>query len=248
MGKPGIAIILTAMMNQFLFHCFSARHEQTENHSADSNPVCMKTSPSCGRICRIVALAMVWVLLLFCEGFCDEWEDPPGGRPEQMQSRVDYDSKLSDPFFESEAWSREDESERGQEGEPLLKHTARCFSTSFGSKHEVRYCEAKLVGVNAIDLRIHQPPPGFLDELVIRIRNGMFTCQFWTVYKAGPHEGLTWTTKRQKLTLVKKTYGKGDVIKGKIDIEVLDELINPKYPDRPPRLIKVYGVFKTIME
>jgi hypothetical protein len=57
-----------------------------------------------------------------------------------------------------------------------------------------------------------------------------------------------WTTKRQKLTLDKKTYQKGDTIKGRIDIEVLDELIDPKYPDRPPRLITLYGVFKTIVE
>ncbi len=50
------------------------------------------------------------------------------------------------------------------------------------------------------------------------------------------------------MTLDKKAYRKGDVIKGRIDIEVLDELINPKYPDRPPRPIMLYRVFKTVVK
>lgn len=59
---------------------------------------------------------------------------------------------------------------------------------------------------------------------------------------------MRWTTKRQKMTLDKKGYRKGDTIKGKIDFECLDELIDPKYPNRPPRTIQVYGVFKAMVE
>jgi len=42
------------------------------------------------------------MLLSQVSGF-DIWQAPPGG-PEQMSSRVDYDPKLSDRFFESDEW------------------------------------------------------------------------------------------------------------------------------------------------
>ena len=76
----------------------------------------------------------------------------------------------------------------------------------------------------------------------------MFTSHSGTIYKAGTTEGLTWTTTRQTLILDKKAYRKGDVIRGRIYFECLDELNNPKYPNRPPRPIKVKGVFKTVVE
>jgi hypothetical protein len=125
-----------------------------------------------------------------------------------------------------------------------LKHTAKCFSTSFGVKHEVRFCEAKLLDGDTICLFIHESNPAFYDNLNVQVRKGMFTSWFWTRYKMGPDP--IWTTKRQKLTLDKKAYRTGDVIKGRIDFECLDEL--PGWPNRPPRLIKVYGVFKTIVK
>jgi hypothetical protein len=203
------------------------------------------------RFGKCVLLGPILALLLLGYSFGAEWEDPPPGQPDQMQSRVDYDPNLSDPFFESNEWGCPEgrtESKTCRHGEPRLKHTAKCFSTSFGGKHEVRFCEARLIDANMIELFINERNPAFNDSLIVQIRNGMFTCQFSTNYIAGPTEGLTWTTKRQGLTLDKKAYGQGDVIKGRIDIEVLDELINPESPDRPPRPITVYGVFKTIVK
>jgi hypothetical protein len=182
----------------------------------------------------VLALVIVLALLLFGSGFGADLPTPPAGQPDQMRSKVDYDPKLSDPFFESHESGRSD--------------TARCYSTSFGSKHLVEHCEAKLLDKNRMDLFIHHSSPGHDDRLKIRIKNGMFTCQFWTLYRAGPGEGLRWTTKRQELILNKRAYRKGDVIKGRIDFECLDELINPKYPDRRPRIITVNGVFKTIVQ
>ncbi len=38
-----------------------------------------------------------------CSG--TEWLAPSPGRPDQMWSPVNYDPKLTDPFFESNAWS-----------------------------------------------------------------------------------------------------------------------------------------------
>jgi hypothetical protein len=208
------------------------------------------------RLLKWTLLGPVFALLLLGHGFGGKWQDPPWRQPEQMQSRVDYDPNLIDPFFESNEWSYWDGTreltDRGLHppGEVLdkLKHTAKCFSTSRGGKHDVRFCEASLRDGNMIDLFIHESNPAYYDGLRVEIKNGMFTCQYWTLYLDSRRKGLVWTTKRQKLTLDKKTYQKGDTIKGRIDIEVLDELIDPKYPDRPPRLITLYGVFKTIVE
>ncbi len=202
----------------------------------------------------MLPVAAVLVLLLFSHGFGAEWENPLRGQPEQMQSRVDYDPKLTAPFFKSNEWSYSDGepvviSETRKDGEDgPRKHTAKCFSTSHGVKHRVRFCKARLLDVNTVDLFIHESNPAFNDNLRVRVNNGMFTCQFSQRYQAGPEAGLTWTTKRQKLTLDKKTYRKGDVIEGKIDFEVVEELINPKYPNSSPRHIEVFGVFKTIVE
>jgi hypothetical protein len=198
----------------------------------------------------------VLALLLVGHAFGGEWKDPPRGQPVQIRSQVNYDANLTDPFFQSDERSYWEGSREvpdrgmwlGEKVPPLLKHTAKCFSTAKGAKHEVRFCEARLRGANMIDLYIHESNPAFDDSLIIQIRNGNFTCQFWTLYQAGPTKGLIWTTKRQKLTLDKKVYRKGVVIKGRIDIDVSDELLNPKYPDRPPRPITLYGVFKAIVK
>jgi hypothetical protein len=60
-----------------------------------------------------------------------------------------------------------------------------------------------------------------------------------------------WRDSSQKLTLDKKVYPKGDVIKGRIEFECLEEPTNPKYIEgwgRHLTTIKVYGVFKAIVE
>ena len=62
---------------------------------------------------------------------------------------------------------------------------------------------------------------------------------------------LIWTTKRQKLTLGKNKYRQGDVIKGRIDFACVEEIDESKHTRRSsgsPRLIKVFGVFKTTVE
>ncbi len=59
---------------------------------------------------------------------------------------------------------------------------------------------------------------------------------------------LIWTTKRQKLTLDQKVYRKSDVIKGRIVFECVEDPKNPFSGKKAPRIIKVFGVFKTILE
>jgi hypothetical protein len=49
--------------------------------------------------------------------------------------------------------------------------------------------------------------------------------------------------------LDKKVYRRGDVIKGRIDFECMEEKTDPKYIEKygsDQSTIKVYGVFKTI--
>jgi hypothetical protein len=66
-----------------------------------------------------------------------------------------------------------------------------------------------------------------------------------------PLPPFIWTTKQQKLTLDKKTYSKGDVVKGKIDFECAESTTDPKWIEKygpNPITIKVFGVFKTIVK
>ena len=215
------------------------------------------------RTLKWMLLGPVLALLPLGVSFGAEWPAPPPGQPEQMWSRIDYDPNLSDPFFESNEWSYpshiikhpdgsfEDTSsdKRPAEEPPHVKHTAKCLSISMGAAHPVEFCEARLLDVNAMDLFIHNSGPGYHDALRVRIRNGMFTCQYWTLYKQYIPGPLIWTTKRQSLTLDKKAYRSGDVIKGKIDFECLDEQFSKHLErDAHPVTINLYGVFKTVVE
>ena len=83
------------------------------------------------KTCWKVALVAASVSLFLGSGFGAEWEDPPPGQPSQMQSNVDYDCKLTDPFFKSNERSYPDGTKSpSSRGDRPLKHTAKCFSTS----------------------------------------------------------------------------------------------------------------------
>lgn len=208
-----------------------------------------------------ILLGLFLALLLFGNGFGYDIRRVPPGQPTQMWSQVDCDPrKLQDTWFESDAWGypygrQVAASGTTPEGEqpPRPRDTAMCFSTGYGVKHVVGLCEARLVDVDTIDLFIHHDGPGFLDRLRVQLKSGMFTSQYWTFYKGpGGNVDLIWTTKRQELTLDNKVYRKGDVIKGRIDFECVEEATNPEYaakwPVKRPITIKVYGVFRTIVE
>ena len=241
---------------------------------------------------RLIKWILMWpvlVLLLIGYGFAyDIWRDPTD-QPEQMSSKVDYDPKLTDRFFDSDEWicpprswgpptCRDGkpalilkdpcdswlsllllenciepkewtcpdgckECATCKDGRPVIRMTAKCYSTYRG-KHRVFFCKARLLDGRVIELLIHKNGVAFSDSLLIRISGGEFTCQYWCLFDFG---GVRWTTTRQQLTLDKKAYRKGDVIKGRIDFECWSELIEP-HPNSPPHETKVYGVFKTIVE
>ncbi len=207
----------------------------------------------------LILLGPVLPLLLLSHGFGADWRIPSGLRP-QMWSKVDYDPTLTDPFFESDTRSYPHWIHKHPDGStnridnnslkepPRLKHTAKCFSTSFGVRHLVKSCEARLLEADMIDLLITHHSPAFDDALRVRIRNGKFTCQYWNIRAVGV---CTWTTKRQNLTLDKQVYRNGDMIKGRIDFECVGEFVDPYNLNRfgrNPRIIEVYGVFKTILK
>jgi hypothetical protein len=243
---------------------FDERHSNWRGHNvfwhADAGEVRVswRTAMSI-RPLRWILFATVLGLLLLAPSFGAEWPVPPSGQPAQMSSKVDYDPKLADPFFKANEWSYPDYNLQGipfdkrPKEPPRLQHTAKCFSTSGHStpeenEHLVRFCEARLVDAHTIDLFIHEDNAEFFDNLTVRIKDGMFTCQYWTGYKGPGKADWIWTTTRQSLTLDKKTYRKGDVMKGRIDFECVQEPTNPKYVEEWGRnltTIKVRGVFKT---
>jgi len=212
-----------------------------------------------------ILLGPVLALLLFGHGFAAEWgwwSVPPSGQPAQMSSRVHYDPKLSDPFFKSEKWCNPNgsylvASGTGPEGEhpQRLKCTANVRVSPVGySEHPpVRFCEARLLDTNSMDLFIHGSTASSNDALLVQIRNGVFWCQYWGGYPCVPsmQDGkVIWTTTKQKLTLDKKVYRKGDEVRGRIYFECLREPTDPRATEECGwrGTIIVRGVFKTKVE
>jgi hypothetical protein len=228
-------------------------------HSDGSNPVFMKTSCVARKTRWIAAQAVVLALMLLCQGF-KNWDDPPLGQPAQMRSRVTYDAKLSDPFFESEEWICPGWLEKAPDGRIInrlggpgekelpAKRTAKCFTNSFGDDHSINFCDAKLIDDHKIELFIHDSDAPTWDNLKIVVQDGVFRSQYWV---GGVGGNWMWTTKRQKLTLDKKVYRKGDTIKGRIFFECVEECVNPRPRHRfqeSPDVIKIQGVIKTIVK
>jgi hypothetical protein len=171
---------------------------------------------------------------------------PPLNQPQQIRSAVIYDEKLKDRFFTKKQWSMGDPNF----GEAKTKrlHTAQCV-TDHQIRHFVRFCDGQILEDGTLQLYIHDFTPSTVDDLLILVKDEQFTCQYWTVYMGDRgDENLIWTTKKQKLILDKKTYRKGERIKGKIEFECLQEVTNPKYGGRFPQSIKIEGVFKPLLE
>jgi hypothetical protein len=208
------------------------------------------------RTARILTLTAVLLLLLLSHAFGAQrkwpWPFDSSGQPTQISSKVDYNLNLSDPFFQTEEWS---DSCSENDKESRYKRTARCVGSHQG-EHTIDFCRAKLLDDNAIELIIHDAydlcPSAADDNLKIVIQNGQFWSQYWTFYKhLASNFGLIWTTKRQELTLDKKVYHKGDVIKGRIDFECVQENGDPELVEkygRNPYSITLKGVFKTILK
>jgi hypothetical protein len=190
-------------------------------------------------------LALAFALLLLTAGIADavrygtEMWDLRRGPHDQIWSRINYDPKLSDPFFESNGLLYSDgydpyKTEVPGKGPNREKHTAECFSNALGGRSLIKFCDARFIGPHRIDLLIHVQGGFEYVGLRIWIRDGKFKSAYWGDSSRGR------LTTRQKLTLDKKTYQKGDVIKGRIDFECIR--------GQGPDVINIYGFFKTIVE
>lgn len=213
----------------------------------------------------MVALATILTLVLFHHGHGAEWRDCPPGKPVQMRFEVNYDPKLSDPFFETEEWTIGEWGEEhvngrivytrrqclsGEKESDCLKNTARCFS-SFDQDHTIDFCHARLLDRDTIELLFYDEDSLIEEYLRIVIQGRVFWSQY--CFPGGAVHRI-WTTKQQDLTLDKQVYRKGGVIKGRIDFESLGEDTVPPLAARARRYgrnaytVTVKGVFKTILE
>ncbi len=216
----------------------------------------------------VYAQSLKWIVLgtlltqfFVSYGFGADPRSPQDLGP-QIWSRVEYDPKLTGPFFRSVKWtyprwirehprghfiSLRREDKNPVKDPPRIVRTADLLSTSWNHKHLLNFCEARLLGQHTIQLFVPDQN-NITEHLRVLIRYGKFSCQYWQTRGSGAY---TWTTTRQKLILDKEMYRKGEVIKGRLDFECVMEPINRewiwKYGKRP-QTIHVYGVFKTIVE
>jgi hypothetical protein len=183
-------------------------------------------------------------------------------QPKQMESRVEYDPQIFDPFFDEEEtswpWWIVDhgdgtfEDTTGQitkrEDIPILIHTADCRTRHQGL-HNINYCSATLQKDGIIELKIEDQSASTGDFLTIQIKDGKFFSQYKTYYPGDPSDiNLIWTTTKQRLILNKKEFKKGEVIKGRVEFECVQEVSNPKYGGRNPQKIRIEGTLKPILE
>jgi hypothetical protein len=212
-----------------------------------ANPVHVKTNYTSGITSWTLGLTMasVFLLLGLAHGSPPDW---PPRQPPQIRSQVNYDPRLSDPFFKKKERSRWD----GIRGHcPLRTHTAKVFTSYNGA---MRFSKAKLLDGNTIELVIEDDGPSTYENLRIVIQNGVFWSQYWhdcDICGLMDDAKVKWTTTMQALTLDKQVYHKRDAIKGKIELECVEENQHPKLIEkygRNPITFKLKGVFKTIVK
>jgi hypothetical protein len=171
----------------------------------------------------------------------------PKGQPDQIKTHVKYASELDTPFFHSGEGSAGN-ADLGEDPKKIFTHTAKCI-TEHQMRHVIRFCDAQLLADGTIELYIHDFTAATNDNLKIKIKDGYFTSQYWTVYVVDKgNENVIWTTKKQDLILNKKNYKKGDTIKGKIEFECLQEVTNSKSGERYPQSISIEGFIKPALK
>lgn len=86
----------------------------------------------------------------------------------------------------------------------------------------INFSEARQINKDTIEIRIHDESASTYDDLTVIVKNGRFSSHYKTVSPvAAANAGLIWTTTKQRLVLNKKHYEKGDVIRGRTNLNVL---------------------------
>jgi hypothetical protein len=183
-------------------------------------------------------------------------------QPKQMESTVEYDTEMTEQFFEVDKWSpswwiieRDDGSFEDTTGQitrrediPRLRHTAAC-RTEHQIPHMINFSEARQIDKNSIEIRIYDESASTYDDLTVIVRNGRFSSQYKTVYPvAAANSGLIWTTTKQRLVLNKKHYEKGEIIRGCIEFECVEEKREARNGKKYIHTIRIDGRFKPTLQ
>jgi hypothetical protein len=183
-------------------------------------------------------------------------------QPKQMESPVEYDTEMTDQFFEVDTWSspwwiieRDDGSFEDTTGQitrrediPRLRHTAEC-RTEHQIPHMIKFSEARQIDKDTIEIRMHDESASTYDDLTVIVRNGHYSSHYKTVYpEAAANTGRIWTTTKQRLVLNKKQYAKKEVIRGRIDFECVEEMKAARNGKKNIRSIRIEGRFKPILQ
>ncbi|MFZ5554263.1 MAG: hypothetical protein ACOZCO_14185 [Bacteroidota bacterium] len=204
-------------------------------------------------------LYLLLTLFFLAIGFPVAYTQPAFPQPVQKISKVKYDVSLRDTFFEKEYYSlqwfmlqNEDGSYSSaladSLGNPVIDtakmvHTANCVSQQ-GYEHIIRYCDAWYKG-DTLLLFLNDMTASTYDNLLVKVINGKFSCQYWTAYPSLQRsQKLTWTTTSQKLELDREKYKAGDKLKGKIYVMIKEEQLQHS-GKKETCIILIEGAIKT---
>ncbi len=124
-----------------------------------------------------------------------------------------------------------------------LFFTANC-STNVQGGYDIRYCYATKVK-NKIRLTFADGLPAYASEFYVYIDTSSFWCDVETIYPAiTKGQKKSCTIAKQKLTLDKSKYSKGDTIKGFIEMEFIETVSVPNKAVQKRNLF-LKGYFKT---
>jgi hypothetical protein len=170
-----------------------------------------------------------------------------------MWSTIDYDPNLKDPFFKPNESSDALVCDDGV-GTYGVNHKVECCCNSKEGLDETRlhrFCEARVIDGHNIALRFYDPDRGHERGtcLMVWMRKGRFTMDYQgsNVYGKSIRLQVRWIPQKQKLTLDKRAYRKGEVIKGRIEFECLKRMRWRGLKQEKTRTFKIFRVFKAIL-
>ena len=172
----------------------------------------------------------------------------------QIVSKITVDKNLKGNFSFTKKWDypegvfKDDSTgEFTTDGSPLdtthLFYTANC-STNVQGGYDIRYCYATK-DKNKIILTFADGLPAYASEFYVDIDTANFWCDAETIYPAIVRgQKKSCTIVKQKLSVDKPKYSKGDIIKGFIEMEFIEKISVPnKAVQKRNYFLK--GYFKT---
>ena len=172
----------------------------------------------------------------------------------RLISKVTVDKNLKGNFSFTKKWDypegvfkNDSTGEFTTDGSPLdtthLFFTANC-STNVQGGYDIMYCYATKAK-NKITLTFADGLPAYASEFYVHIDTSRFWCDVETIYPAiTKGQKKSCTIVKQKLTLDKSKYLKGDTIKGFIEMEFIETVSVPNKAVQKRNLF-LKGYFKT---